>query len=87
LASSYDRWAGSDAYERYIGRWARPVADEFVVWLDEPPGQRWLDVGCGTGDAHRDAIREQLRRSVSAAPDGSIHLEARAWAVRARGPG
>jgi SAM-dependent methyltransferase len=35
-------------------------------------------------DAHRDAIREQLRRSVPAAADGSIHLEARALAVRAR---
>ena len=56
----------------------------------------WLPFLGGTGgapgyvatldDAHRDAIREQLRRSVSAAPDGSIHLEARAWAVRARGP-
>jgi trans-aconitate methyltransferase len=36
-------------------------------------------------EAHRDAIREQLRRSVAAEPDGSIHLEARAWAVQARG--
>lgn len=49
MASGYDRWAGSDAYERYIGRWSRPVADQFVVWLDVPPGQHWLDVGCGTG--------------------------------------
>jgi len=37
-------------------------------------------------DAQRDAIREQLRRSVAAEPDGSIHLEARAWVVRARRP-
>jgi trans-aconitate methyltransferase len=25
------------------------VAAEFVAWLDQPPGLRWLDVGCGTG--------------------------------------
>jgi trans-aconitate methyltransferase len=60
LASGYDRkWASSDAYERYNGRWSRLVADQFVVWLDVPPGQGWLDVGCGTG-ALTDAI---LKRS------------------------
>ena len=57
----------------------------------------WLPFLGGTGgapgyvatldDAHRDAIREELRRSITAEPDGSIHLEARAWAVRARQPG
>jgi SAM-dependent methyltransferase len=25
------------------------VAKEFVDWLDQPAGLRWLDVGCGTG--------------------------------------
>ena len=44
-----DRWGGGDAYERYIGRWSRPVAVEFIAWLAVPPGARWLDVGCGTG--------------------------------------
>ena len=57
----------------------------------------WLPFLGGTGgapgyvatldDAHRDAIREQLRRSVAAESDGSIQFEARAWAVRAREPG
>ena len=42
-------WSSSDAYERYVGRWSRPVAAEFIRWLDAPPGVRWLDVGCGTG--------------------------------------
>ena len=56
----------------------------------------WLPFLGGTGgapgylatldDVHRDAIREQLRRSITAEPDGSIHLEARAWTVRARQP-
>ena len=39
----------SDAYEAYVGRWSRPVADGFLRWLAVPPGRRWLDVGCGTG--------------------------------------
>lgn len=44
-----DRWEQGDAYERYIGRWSRPIAAEFLTLLDAPRGIRWLDVGCGTG--------------------------------------
>ena len=42
-------WSSGDIYESYVGRWSRPVAAEFVGWLDQPAGLRWLDVGCGTG--------------------------------------
>ena len=42
-------WSSADAYEQYVGRWSRHVAAEFLRWLDASPGQRWLDVGCGTG--------------------------------------
>jgi SAM-dependent methyltransferase len=45
----FDVWAAGDAYERYMGRWSRLVADEFVRWLSCPPGARWLDIGCGSG--------------------------------------
>ena len=44
-----DRWATGDAYERFMGRWSRLVAERFVRWLDPRPGLKWLDVGCGTG--------------------------------------
>lgn len=43
------RWERGDEYERYVGRWSRLVAREFVAWLAVPPRSRWLDVGCGTG--------------------------------------
>lgn len=42
-------WAVGDAYEAYVGRWSRRVAEAFLRWLDVPAGRRWLDVGCGTG--------------------------------------
>ncbi|MFN8381323.1 MAG: methyltransferase domain-containing protein [Anaerolineales bacterium] len=44
-----DTWANGDMYERYIGRWSRLVAREFLNWLAVPAGSQWLDVGCGTG--------------------------------------
>ncbi|NGN68674.1 SAM-dependent methyltransferase, partial [Streptomyces sp. A7024] len=44
-----DVWAAAVPYERYMGRWSRLVAAEFVGWLGADAGLRWLDVGCGTG--------------------------------------
>lgn len=46
---SSDTWAQGSPYERYMGRWSRQVAPRFLSWLNVPGGQRWLDVGCGTG--------------------------------------
>jgi SAM-dependent methyltransferase len=45
----HDVWAQGAGYERYIGRWSRPVAAAFLDWLGLPPGKAWLDVGCGSG--------------------------------------
>jgi len=44
-----DNWANGNLYERYVGRWSRPVAREFLQWLAVSAGSQWLDVGCGTG--------------------------------------
>lgn len=45
----FDVWAAGDAYERYMGRWSRLVADRFVTGAACESGGRWLDVGCGSG--------------------------------------
>lgn len=50
-----DAWGDGAAYEPYIGRWSRLVAERFLVWLGVPPRRRWLDVGSGTG-ALTDAV-------------------------------
>jgi SAM-dependent methyltransferase len=44
-----DTWERGSPYEQYVGRWSRRVAPPFLAWLAIPAGQRWLDVGCGTG--------------------------------------
>jgi SAM-dependent methyltransferase len=44
-----DSWNRGSPYENYVGRWSRRVAPAFLSWLELPCGQRWLDVGCGTG--------------------------------------
>jgi SAM-dependent methyltransferase len=44
-----DTWERGNPYEQYVGRWSRRVAPLFLSWLGIPAGQRWLDVGCGTG--------------------------------------
>jgi SAM-dependent methyltransferase len=59
-----DVWSSGDSYDSYVGRWSRPVAAEFVRWLDRPPRGRWLDVGCGTG-----ALTEAV---LSAAAPGQV---------------
>ncbi len=44
-----ETWEAGEPYERYVGRWSRPVARAFLDWLGIPVGNAWVDVGCGTG--------------------------------------
>ena len=44
-----DVWSRGEAYERFMGRWSRLLAPQFLHWLRAPAGLRWADVGCGSG--------------------------------------
>src|SRR5262245_56716027 len=44
-----DRWENASTYDRFMGRWSRDLAREFVKWLGIPPSVGWLEIGCGTG--------------------------------------
>ena len=52
-----EAWTAGNAYEPFIGRWSRQVADVFLAWLPSPSSATWLDLGCGTG-ALTEAILE-----------------------------
>ena len=44
-----DGWNAAATYDDFMGRWSRPLAEEFVRWIDAAPEGHWLDVGTGTG--------------------------------------
>ncbi len=52
-----------------MGRWSRLLAQEFLKWLQVPPGLRWIDVCCGSGVV-TEAIVE------SSAPAGIVGVDA-----------
>lgn len=73
-----DRWLAGDAYERYMGRWSRRLADAFLAWLRVPAGQHWLEVGCGTGALTAAIARTAEPGSVAACdPSGAFIAHAR----------
>lgn len=39
----------AEAYDRFMGRYSRPLAGRLTDWLEASDGQRALDVGCGPG--------------------------------------
>jgi SAM-dependent methyltransferase len=62
----HEVWAAGDAYEPYVGRWSRLVAQQFLAWLQVPPGARWLDVGCGTGALSQTILQRAAPAAITA---------------------
>jgi SAM-dependent methyltransferase len=70
-----DTWERGSPYEQYIGRWSRKVAPLFLAWLDRPAGQRWLDVGCGTGALSAAIVDQCAPSSLTAVEPSAGFLE------------
>ena len=54
--STPDLWSGALAYERYMGRWSRKIAPQFVAWISAEARTTWIDIGCGTGELTRAVL-------------------------------
>ena len=77
------------AYDRFMGRFSRPLSIEFADWLDLHEGQKALDVGCGPG-ALTEVLADRLgAASVTGVDPSEPFVEAarERLARRHRGPG
>ena len=71
-----------DAYDRFMGRYSRPLARSLVDWLDVRTGERALDVGCGPGALTAQLVERLGADRVSAIDPSPPFVEA----CRARFP-
>lgn len=68
-------WGNADAYEAYMGRWSRPMAEAVLRWLAPEPGRDWLDVGCGTGALTGAILDKAAPRKVTGIDPSAAFLE------------
>lgn len=57
---------GADAYDRFMGRYAAPLAPRFADFARVEAGQRLLDVGCGPGALTAELVARVGAPSVTA---------------------
>jgi SAM-dependent methyltransferase len=73
----------ADAYDRFMGRFSGPLAQEFLRVLDPAPGSSALDVGCGPGALTSVLVRRLGAEAVTAVDPSAPFVAA----VRHRCPG
>lgn len=71
-----------EAYDAFMGRWSRLLAEPFADFAGISTGMRVLDVGCGTGALTGELLRRLPARGVSAVDPSASFVAA----VRARLP-
>ncbi len=71
-----DTWQSHDHYEKFMGRWSRLVANQFLDWLASDPGLKWLDVGCGSGALIDAVMRKYEPTEVSAIDQSEAFVKA-----------
>lgn len=69
-----DSWESGESYQRYVGRWSRLVAAEFIGWLAAPQQKNWLDIGCGTGSLSRTILELASPAALKAVDPSQKHI-------------
>jgi SAM-dependent methyltransferase len=64
------------AYDRFMGRYSRPLAGSLTDWLDVRAGERVLDVGCGPGAWTERLVERVGADRVSAIDPSATFVEA-----------
>jgi ubiquinone/menaquinone biosynthesis C-methylase UbiE len=72
-----------EAYDRFMGRYSRPLAGQLADWLEASEGQRAVDVGCGPGALTGHLVERLGAEHVSAIDPSPPFVEA----CRSRFPG
>ena len=72
--SAQEIWDTASPYERYVGRWSRSIARDFLAWLALPSGLTWADVGCGTGALVANILSQAEPASVLASDRSEAFL-------------
>jgi SAM-dependent methyltransferase len=73
----------ADAYDRFMGRFSRPLAVGFAELADVRAGQRVLDVGCGPGALTAELVKRVGTGAVAAVDPSAAFVAA----VHTRFPG
>jgi trans-aconitate methyltransferase len=60
-----ENWGSAAPYERYVNRWSRRVARDFLAWISVPGRATWADVGCGTGALSESILAQCEPKSIS----------------------
>lgn len=68
--------AGPEAYDRFMGRYSRPLASRFADVASVRSGQRALDVGCGPGALTAELVSRVGAASVAAVDPTPAFVEA-----------
>jgi ubiquinone/menaquinone biosynthesis C-methylase UbiE len=72
----------ADAYQRFMGRYSRPLAERFLDMVEVRSGERVIDVGCGPGVLTGPLVERCGVDGVAAVDPSASFVEA----VRARYP-
>jgi ubiquinone/menaquinone biosynthesis C-methylase UbiE len=81
------RFTEGAAYELFMGPWTRAVGLVFLDWLGRPAGEKWLDVGCGTGvftEVLAEAASPSAIVAIDPAPAQIDYARAKPAAARAK---